>query len=181
AEDRTFDADSPQQRLFKHFVNGYELRVLRIVVQDPLFPITELTTADELIEAFHDVFKCYRWLFEEARIIHRDISRNNVMCRRIGGKVHGVLNDFDLAVSRDALSDSTSKQRTGTLPYMALDLLRPGPPPLHIYRFDLESLFYVMVCIIYQYHEGKKIEKPPFEIWGRLGMADLCQKKSVFL
>ncbi|KAJ6572696.1 hypothetical protein DFH09DRAFT_891427, partial [Mycena vulgaris] len=56
-------------------------------------------------------------------IMHRDISRNNLMHRRIGGKIYGVLNDFDLSVVMGKEPRSTSKQRTGTEPYMAMDLL----------------------------------------------------------
>ena len=38
----------------------------------------------------------------------------------------------------------TSQQRTGTPPYIAQDLLR-GTSPIHLYRHDLELLFYVML------------------------------------
>ncbi|KAJ7236448.1 hypothetical protein B0H12DRAFT_1026926 [Mycena haematopus] len=70
AEEREFDTDPPQH------LSGEdcELRVLRIVVQERLDPITELTTAAELGEAFCGIFKCYRWLYEKAGIMHHDIS-----------------------------------------------------------------------------------------------------------
>ena len=77
------------------------------------------------------------------------------MYRRIDGKIYGVLNDFDLSVLRDKEPRSTSKQRTGTEPYMAVDLLVTGPPPPHLYRLDVESLFYVIAYVVCQYHEGK--------------------------
>ena len=64
----------------------------------------------------------YRWLFEVPKILHRDISLNNLMLRKEGDKIYAVLNDFDLAVSADVKSTS-SKQRTGTKPFMAIDLL----------------------------------------------------------
>ena len=35
--------------------------------------------------------------------------------------------------------------QTGTGPFMALDLLADGDPPVHKYRFDLESFFFVLV------------------------------------
>ncbi|KAI0782008.1 hypothetical protein C8Q75DRAFT_737818 [Abortiporus biennis] len=35
--------------------------------------------------------------------------------------------------------------KTGTPPFMALELLKTTPPPLHLYRYDLESFFYVLV------------------------------------
>ncbi|KAI0786239.1 hypothetical protein C8Q75DRAFT_734980 [Abortiporus biennis] len=49
---------------------------------------------------------------------------------------------------RPPLSDDKWKDmrfKTGTAPFMALDLLKPGPAPVHIYRYDLESFFYVLV------------------------------------
>ncbi|KAJ7094554.1 hypothetical protein B0H15DRAFT_128242 [Mycena belliarum] len=181
AEQKEFDDDSPQRHLWKHFGDDYELRALYIIVQEGLRPITELTTAAELGEAFRGIFKCYRWLYEKAGIMHRDISRNNLMYRKIDGKVYGVLNDFDLSVFRHKEPRSTSKQRTGTEPYMAVDLLVTGPPPPHIYRFDLESLFYVIAYVVYQYHEGKKIDNPPFDAWDHLPTAALRDKKYSFL
>ncbi|KAJ7229554.1 hypothetical protein B0H12DRAFT_992912, partial [Mycena haematopus] len=103
------------------------------------------------------------WLYEHPRIMHCDISLNNLMYREIAGKIYGVLNDFDLSVVLSGDFGSTSKQRTGTVP--ALDLLEPGPPPPHLYRFDLESLFYVMVIASCSYEDGEEIENPPFESW----------------
>ncbi|KAL4242376.1 hypothetical protein ABKN59_011975 [Abortiporus biennis] len=36
--------------------------------------------------------------------------------------------------------------RTGTVPFMALDILKSTPrTPIHVYRYDLESFFYVLV------------------------------------
>ncbi|KAJ6529869.1 hypothetical protein DFH09DRAFT_153470 [Mycena vulgaris] len=181
AEEKEFAEDSPQQRLSEHFPNDYELRVLRLVVQERLRPITELTTEADLSQAFHGIFKCYRWLYEEAGIMHRDISRNNLMYRKIGDKIYGVLNDFDLSVLWDSEPRSTSKQRTGTEPYMALDLLVTGPPPRHLYRFDLESLFYVIMSVVCQYHNGKKIDNPPFAAWYHVPTQTLRTEKHTFL
>ncbi|KAJ7196005.1 hypothetical protein C8J57DRAFT_1107045, partial [Mycena rebaudengoi] len=181
AEEREFDEGSPHRRLAQHFGDGYELRVLRIVVQDELSPITELTTAAELGEAFHGIFRSYRWLYENSHIMHRDISLNNLMYLKINGKVCGALNDFDLSDLLNQSPRSTSKHRTGTAPYMSVDLLVTGPPPPHLYRFDLESLFYVIVYIVYQYHEGKKIDNPPLGAWDHLPTPILRTEKVIFL
>jgi hypothetical protein len=64
------------------------------------------------------------------------------MYRVLEGKIYGVLNDFDLSyqmTDEHPNPDSTSSnQRTGTLPFMAIDLLE-NDPPAHCYRHDLES------------------------------------------
>ena len=66
--------------------------------------------------------------------MHRDI---NSMLRKEGDNVDVVSNDFDLAVFRDVQS-SSSKQRTGTKPFMFTDLLQRNAA-VHMYRHDLES------------------------------------------
>ena len=67
------------------------------------------------------------------------------MLRKENGNVYAVLNDLDLAVDADVQRQS-SKHRTGTKPFMAIDLLG-GEPTVHMYRHDLESLFSVLLCM----------------------------------
>ena len=62
-------------------------------------------------------------------------------------KAYGVLTDYDLSSWRKDLENDytrTSHQRTGTPPYMAFELLQ-GTSTTHLYRHDLESLFYIML------------------------------------
>ena len=69
------------------------------------------------------------------------------MWRIIGGKVYGVLTDYDLSswkAKMNADYTKTSQHRTGTPPYMAQELLK-GTSPIHLYRHDVESLFYIML------------------------------------
>ena len=75
------------------------------------------------------------------------------MYRKVKGKVHGVLADYDLASWRSALTTDRVKishQRTGTPPFMAHGLL-DGSDPIHLYRHDLESLFYTMLILATHY------------------------------
>ena len=53
-------------------------------------------------------------------IRHRDVSPSSLMYKAEGNNVFGVLNDFDLATVVD---DVTGYDRTGTVPFMALELL----------------------------------------------------------
>ncbi|PFH47094.1 hypothetical protein AMATHDRAFT_7078 [Amanita thiersii Skay4041] len=163
------------------FAFKYERRKVEILSMDELHPITELTATQALAPMIRDVFTCYRWVYQVAHMMHRDISLNNLMYKTVGDIVHGVLADFDLAVKvgREDRA-SMSKQRTGTKPYMAGELLKPVPPK-HMYRHDLESLFYVIVVLTTIYHEGQIIEeKHPIKDWFHAGSATLSQIKKAF-
>ena len=100
-----------------------------------------------------DVGLVHRWLYEVVGILHRDLSPNNIMYRRIEGKVYGVLMDFDLSSWTRSLAGNytkTSQQRTGTPPYMAHGVL-DGTDPMHMYRHDVESIFYIILMLATRY------------------------------
>ncbi|TFY81075.1 hypothetical protein EWM64_g2937 [Hericium alpestre] len=68
------------------------------------------------------------------------------------GTPSSFLNDWDAA--KPVPSDETyhmlaAHQRTGIVPFMAIDLLCEDPPP-HLYRHDLESFMYILIwCAIH--------------------------------
>ena len=110
----------------------------------------------------------HRWLYEHVGILHRDLSLNNIMCRIIKEmnsagvrevkEVYGVLTDYDLSLWTASLTSDytkTSQQRAGTPPFMARGLLN-GTDSLHLYRHDVESLFYVILILVTRY----EIETP---------------------
>ncbi|KAJ7875176.1 hypothetical protein B0H14DRAFT_2437500 [Mycena olivaceomarginata] len=172
--EQSFDELTPacQTLLLDKLPSGtYEARVLRVIVQAELKPITDLQDPSQLAKVFKEIFECYRWLYEKTETIHRDISVSNLMFHEIDGTVYGVLNDFDLALMNKE-PPSTSKQRTGTKPYMAIDLLVDFPPR-HLYRHDLESFLYVLVFLTCQ------IEGSPLARWKDLTMEELSDKKTV--
>jgi hypothetical protein len=69
----------------------------------------------------------------------------------------GVLNDFDMAVDLQSESGPSSLERTGTLPYMALDLLlRPDGTVKHLYRHDAESFVWVLLDLASSYSGGRR-------------------------
>ncbi|KAH8814651.1 hypothetical protein DL96DRAFT_1684915 [Flagelloscypha sp. PMI_526] len=128
------------------FSPSYEERIPRIIIMTVLFPIQDLGDAHQLMKVFRDVFFCHRWLYDSVNILHRDLSERNIMFRRIGDCVYGVLNDFDHSIDRSTEGPAKSSQRTGTPPFMAMDLLERDSTSRHLYRHDLESLYYTIVC-----------------------------------
>lgn len=181
------ETDTPQGKLGKAFRKSthraYETRVLRVTIVEELEPLEALEDLKEYAQVFYDIlqgaFLCsavlpfthlvlvHRWLYTDAKILHRDLSPGNIMFRRRHGKVYGVLNDFDLASRLDCERNGpTSNCRTGTRPYMAIDLLNPKGPSDHMYRHDLESLFYVILCLACRYKKpGRRLKDPPFANW----------------
>lgn len=73
---------------------------------------------------------------------HRDISSDNLMYDKDEkGRVIGVLNDFDLSIV-SSLAEEFGTERTGTVPFMAIDLMRYTDKPLvHLYGEFLSSRF----------------------------------------
>ncbi len=68
------------------------------------------------------------------------------MFRRKGEDAYGVLTDYDMASSFD---DPGTHSPAGTLPFMTLEFHEyPSNPPLHLYRHDLESFFYVFLFVV---------------------------------
>ncbi|KAF8915043.1 hypothetical protein CPB85DRAFT_1295455 [Mucidula mucida] len=128
----------------------YEYRTLHIVILEELFSINKLSCASDFAQVFFDVLNCHKWLHDVPRILHRDISMSNIMYRYHDGAVCGVLNDMDLSslVADLEQQKATSSMRTGTPPFMAVDLLGSHKSgTVHLYRHDLESLFYVMLIL----------------------------------
>ncbi|KAJ7447076.1 hypothetical protein B0H11DRAFT_2248501 [Mycena galericulata] len=121
-------------------------RMLPITIQNEIKPLNLLTTAGDLAEALRAIFESYRSLYEMAKILHRDISLNNLMYRTDGDKIYGVLRESDATLPLTALPSLSKRRRAGTKLFIAIDLLAPNPP-VHLYRHDLESFLYVLVFL----------------------------------
>jgi Fungal protein kinase len=94
---------------------------------------------------------------------HNDISVTNLMYDKQTGC--GVLNDYDLAHLHDSLRPS-GLERTGTIPFMAMDLLTQEAwdgKVERLYRHDCESFVWVLVWICCRFENGREIEKPPLD------------------
>lgn len=85
------------------------------------------------------------------------------MWRREGGKVVGVLNDWDLA--RDGRATGmiiAPLERIGTVPFMALDLLTRYGKTGHRYRHDQEALVWVLAWLFINYDKGHSLTSGMF-------------------
>ncbi|XMA19891.1 hypothetical protein WAI453_012682 [Rhynchosporium graminicola] len=110
-------------------------------------PLHKYQSVRELLEALRDAIQGHRSLLEDGKILHRDISENNIIITEnpAEGTPKGRLIDLDLAKELDSMP-SGARHRTGTMQFMAIEVLEGKG---HTYRHDLESFFYVFIwmCI----------------------------------
>jgi hypothetical protein len=122
-------------------------------------PLHEYQSVRELLEALRDAIRGHKSLLEDGKILHRDVSENNIIITELPAEddPKGRLIDLDLAKELDGMP-SGARHRTGTMQFMAIEVLEGKG---HTYRHDLESFFYVFVwmCIRYGY-EGTGRQKP---------------------
>jgi hypothetical protein len=101
------------------------------------------------------------------------------------GKRIGVLNDYDLS----SLADDPcprGNERTGTVPFMALDLLSPNAQRgevKHLYRHDLESFIWVFIWICFSYSGGALLpaQLRPLDRWATFDAVTCGKEKYFFL
>jgi serine/threonine protein kinase len=121
-------------------------------------PLHEYQSVKELLEALRDAIRGHRSLLRDGKILHRDISENNIIITELPAEdaLKGRLIDLDLAKELNSMP-SKARHRTGTMQFMAIEVLEGKG---HTYRHDLESFFYVFIwiCIRYSY-EGTGRQK----------------------
>jgi len=102
--------------------------------------------------------------------------------RNSKGEVIGVLNDYDLSSMKDV---PTGRERTGTVPFMALDLLEDEAiegKVEHLYQHGAESFIWVLTWVSLQYEDGKFRSKGgPLDSWLTVDANGCREKKGYFL
>ncbi|OJD20317.1 hypothetical protein ACJ73_08347 [Blastomyces percursus] len=140
----TYDVEEAQGASLLAPSNGpYDKRILRCLVIYPAGrPIHKYQSSLELLEALRDAIKALRSLHSKGKILHRDVSENNIIITdpKKTGRA-GMLIDLDLAKELGTRR-SGARCRTGTMEFMAIEVLLNKD---HTYRHDLESFFYVLI------------------------------------
>ncbi|KAI0791859.1 hypothetical protein C8Q75DRAFT_756592 [Abortiporus biennis] len=107
--------------------------------------------------------------------------------RMVGKKPYFILNDFDLAtfIKPDGTpaAETSSKHRTGTLPFMARDILK-NPFKPHYLRHDLESAVYIAFWIGASYPfgaNGRPMKRnQSLLVWEKGDFTDIAKAKNDF-
>ena len=99
--------------------------------------------------------------------------------RREDGTIVGVLIDLESAILNG--SQSTNTKRTGTMLFMALDILASDIPQVHLYRHDAESFLWVAIWVCGTYEGGIERQDAPFQDWTQRGARHCRTYKFLFL
>lgn len=122
-------------------------------------PLNSFRLVRELLEAIRDAITAHRSLLEDGKMLHRDISENNIIITTPSaeGEPKGRPIDVDLGKELNSVPSGAS-HRTGTMQFMAIEVLHGKG---HTYRHDLESFFYVFIwmCIRYGHENASDVSE----------------------
>jgi hypothetical protein len=137
---------SKETALDEQYNHSFVNRTLSCTVNFPLGrSINKFESVLEFLEACRDVVKALRSLYQDGKILHRDICIKNLIIapQHNEGDAKGVLIDFDAALDLEK-GPARRGELIGSEGFMAIGILSGDA---HTYRHDLESLFYVFLWI----------------------------------
>ena len=93
--------------------------------------------------------------------------------------VVGVHNDWDLAMVLSSATPNTD--RTGTVPFMALDLLE-DERVVHMFRHDVESFIWLFLWVCgCSNGSNREVLVAPYTVWRKLDMPACKKEREAFL
>lgn len=153
------------------YVPPFLNRTFSCITTSPLGrSINKFDTTLEFLEACRDIAKALRSLYQDGKILHRDICIKNLIIptRRNEGDPKGVLIDLDGALGLEK-GPARSGELVGSEGFMAIGILTGAQ---HTYRHDLESLFYVLfwvaICNDREHDDARSLRYQPetSRLWG---------------
>lgn len=131
----------------------------------------------ELLQVFRDCIKCYRTLYFDTKVLHRNISPGTMIIPKEQGEggPNATLIDLDSAIYPVGGLEPLFRVM-GTRPFMAIGVLKRER---HTYRHDLESFLYAFLWTVIANH----MEDPPvtsrLRQWSENGWNELAEQKSL--
>ncbi|KAJ1663212.1 hypothetical protein GGF38_003223, partial [Coemansia sp. RSA 25] len=155
----------------------------RIVMSTIGEPLRKVRGVKEFVTVLHDAMQCHYAITKHCRILHRDISENNVLVvRQEDGAVRGLLIDFDCAIDIDEEKTGARGEMTGTYPFMSLNNLSRSEVK-RTSLDDWESMLYLL-CLyatmgLEKGNERSRddLEKLPIARWRKGGDVSVASAK----
>ncbi|KAL1755813.1 hypothetical protein FB107DRAFT_274538 [Schizophyllum commune] len=139
----------------------------RLILQPYARPLREFSSKDELLELLNDAIEAHQQLYVRADALHCDISENNIMAHDPphSKRRKGLLIDLDSALHVSGKHKVGPMGYTsGTLPYMAIEVLRYPALTERAPWHDLESFLYVLIILCASYSGPSNTPRRDFDI-----------------
>ncbi|KZV64470.1 hypothetical protein PENSPDRAFT_588350 [Peniophora sp. CONT] len=112
-------------------------------------PLKSFKSTLQLCTSLMHGLKSHGAAYEDAKILHRDISGNNIMIDKDG---RGMLIDWDMCVWLENKEEAErTRQKIGTWAYISAGLLMGREERPHLLRDDLESFVHVLYYHVFRY------------------------------
>jgi len=125
----------------------FEDRIFTCVIISPAGrPLSGFQNRLELLQVIRDAVRAHRSLFQVAKILHQDVSADNIIItdpQRVDDP-KGILIDLDVAMDLET-GPRTPGEVVGTRPFMSIGILKKRR---HAYRHNLESFLYVFLWTV---------------------------------
>ncbi|KAJ3477495.1 hypothetical protein NLI96_g10426 [Meripilus lineatus] len=152
--------NSPQQTITQDYLPqplGHEYpysprKHYRLVLGEVAQPLEDYETPFEMVVALYCAVVAHQQAWENAGVLHRDISGANILITGSGAQCRGILIDWDMCKYKDtegALSGPTF--RSGTWYFMSALLLQ-NPRKPHQVSDDIESFVHVINWLTFRFH-----------------------------
>ncbi|PSR76425.1 hypothetical protein PHLCEN_2v8460 [Hermanssonia centrifuga] len=135
------------------------------IVQELALPLVMMRRSKQLVQAIRNTLVAIRGAYENAELLHRDISMGNIM---LDSNMEGFLNDWDRAIRLSASKEARAT-RTGTWRFLSIGQLE-SEDKIHEIHDDLESCFWVLLYAALHHfrHQPVPFDMSIFEeIWDR--------------
>jgi len=122
-----------------------------VIVCDYGKPIYKASSRTALLSAFEGCIDGHESLHDNAGILHRDVSINNLMMNeeKDNPSWKSFMIDLDLTIKQQRVGPSGAREKTGTRAFMAVGVLLNEK---HSYMHDYESFFWALLWICIHYN-----------------------------
>ncbi|KAJ2749714.1 hypothetical protein GGI19_005515 [Coemansia pectinata] len=144
----------------------------RIVMKSIGEPLRTVKTAKEFVAVICDAMQCHYAIVDKCKILHRDISNNNILVVRMeDGTVRGLLIDFDCAIDISRDKKDVRGEMTGTFPFMSLNNLTCS----NVKRTSLDDWESVLYLLCWYATIGFGTSEDRSEVQARLKVLPIAQ------
>lgn len=141
---RNKEINSQTTSLYIHDDSSFDNRIFGcLMISSTDRAIRDFRSILKLLKTLRDAIKAHKSLYAKKKILHKDISKNNIIITnpKKADDFKDMLIDENL-VKKINSDRNGARHQTGTMKFMTIEVLQQTA---HTYRHDLELFFYVLL------------------------------------